>query len=136
MKEIRSWHTSKPRWWSDIGYHFVVRRSGLVEVGRPLSKMGAHCLGHNENSIGVCWVGGATVCTEFNETYLEACNNATEKQINSLANVCISLISLYGEIPIYGHNEMHGHRGRECPVIDMDFLRSHINYGISQNTLF
>lgn len=54
--EIRAWH--KQKGWSDIGYHFVVRLDGTIEPGRPLNKVGAHCYGHNMNSIGVCYVGG------------------------------------------------------------------------------
>ena len=57
VKEIRHWHVAE-RGWSDIGYHFVIRRGGTVETGRPLHIMGAHVRGHNQNSIGICLVGG------------------------------------------------------------------------------
>ena len=56
---IKRWHTSSPRNWSDIGYHFVILNDGCgtVERGRPIWKSGAHTKGHNQ-SIGVCYVGG------------------------------------------------------------------------------
>ena len=57
--EIKMWHTEAPRNWSDIGYHYVIRRDGTIETGRPLSISGAHARGHNANSIGICLVGGA-----------------------------------------------------------------------------
>jgi len=56
VAEIRQWH--KKRGWRDVGYHFVIRRSGDVELGRPLSQTGAHVKGHNKGNIGVCLVGG------------------------------------------------------------------------------
>ena len=58
VKEIRAWH--KKKGWSDIGYHFVVRRDGTIEKGRDESIKGAHCAAKNGNvaSIGICMVGG------------------------------------------------------------------------------
>lgn len=41
-QQIDSWH--RKRGWSGIGYHYVVRRDGTVERGRPEAKVGAHCL--------------------------------------------------------------------------------------------
>jgi hypothetical protein len=52
---IRQWHLA--RGWSDIGYHFVIRRDGEVEVGRMLDVVGAHCQGQNADSVGTCLVG-------------------------------------------------------------------------------
>ena len=54
--EIRKWHTDPPRNWDDIGYHYVVRRSGtiekpMLEVGRYLEIPGAHVANHNHESI-------------------------------------------------------------------------------------
>lgn len=54
--DIRRWH--KKKGWRDVGYHFVIRRNGDVELGRPLSQTGAHVKGHNKGNIGVCMVGG------------------------------------------------------------------------------
>jgi len=41
-----------------VGYHFVIRRNGDVELGRPLSQTSAHVKGHNKGNIGICLVGG------------------------------------------------------------------------------
>ena len=54
--EIDSWH--KARGWSGIGYHYVIRRDGRIESGRPVEQAGAHASGYNANSIGICLVGG------------------------------------------------------------------------------
>ena len=61
VQQIRQWHTTpKPKGngWSDIGYHFVIYRDGSVHKGRPLEQIGAHTLGYNANSIGICYIGG------------------------------------------------------------------------------
>lgn len=55
--DIRRWHTSE-RGFADIGYHFVVCLDGTIEAGRPLQQPGAHCIGHNRHSIGICYAGG------------------------------------------------------------------------------
>ncbi len=122
-KEIKKWHTSKPRFWSDIGYHFVIRRNGFVELGRPLHLAGAHCLGHNENSIGVCWIGGAAMATEFNERVLVPENNILDVQYRQLHRVVRAIRILFDCPEVYGHNEKKGHEGRNCPVIDMKQFR-------------
>lgn len=46
--------------WSDNGYHFGIDRIGNTYscfVGRTLDRYGAHCLGQNQKSIGICFVG-------------------------------------------------------------------------------
>ena len=69
-QQIDSWH--RKRGWSGIGYHYVVRRDGTVERGRPEAKVGAHCLNHNRHSIGVCYEGGLDAHGRPEETRTEA----------------------------------------------------------------
>lgn len=40
-----------------IGYHFVIGLKGGVVIGRRLDETGAHCVGHNTQSIGICLIG-------------------------------------------------------------------------------
>lgn len=54
-REIDGWH--RERGWSGIGYHYVIKRDGELETGRPLDKVGAHAVGANGDSIGVCLMG-------------------------------------------------------------------------------
>jgi hypothetical protein len=42
--------------WSDIGYHYLVGPDGLLWLGRPLAKNGAHVLNHNTNTVGVSMI--------------------------------------------------------------------------------
>lgn len=60
VESIRRFHTAMPpegRGWSDIGYHAVIVQDGEIQPGRPEETKGAHCAGHNEDSLGVCLVG-------------------------------------------------------------------------------
>jgi len=57
------WYHRAVNGWDDIGYHLVVGNGkhnfsvlGGVELGRPLNLMGAHCSGHNQDSIGICLI--------------------------------------------------------------------------------
>ena len=56
VADVTAWH--RARGFRTIGYHYLVHIDGRVERGRPESEIGAHCLGHNARSIGVCYVGG------------------------------------------------------------------------------
>lgn len=55
-QDIDRWHRKKG--YDCIGYHFVILRNGQIERGRAIEKDGAHCKGHNFNTIGVAYVGG------------------------------------------------------------------------------
>ncbi len=56
IEEIRRWHVNDKKW-HDIGYHFFIDKKGMKFDGRTLTKVGAHCAGHNMKSIGVCLSG-------------------------------------------------------------------------------
>jgi len=54
--EIHAWHLAKG--WAGIGYHFVIRKDGSIERGRPLEAIGAHAGPDvNGHSIGICLCG-------------------------------------------------------------------------------
>ena len=55
--DIDRWH--KQRGFDRIGYHYVIDLDGTIEAGRDPDCIGAHCKGHNTNSIGICYIGGA-----------------------------------------------------------------------------
>lgn len=98
-EEIDQWH--RERGWDGIGYHFVIRRSGLVEEGRSLDKAGAHVRGHNEHSIGICLVGGKD---QFDYTMA---------QMKSLDTLVHSLLRDFPGAEIKGHQEFDSNK--ECP---------------------
>lgn len=115
VKEIREWHTSEPRNWSDIGYHYVIRLDGTLERARPLYKSGAHARGHNSNSIGICVVGG--VDKDMNPK-----NTMNKEQEEMLIELLDNLDWAYNDLDIKGHNELSN---KACPSFDVqDWLVS------------
>lgn len=113
--EIRNWHTSPPRNWHDIGYHRVIRRSGVIEPGRPLEIPGAHALGYNKHSIGVCLVGGMAELRDEPEC------NFTRVQWLSLFDVLNTFKKDYPGARVIGHNAVSD---RACPTFNVSALEA------------
>ena len=113
VSDIRKWHTTPiskgGRGWSDIGYHYIVYLDGTVMEGRDVDIAGAHCVGHNSHSIGVCYVGGIDRDTK------EAKDTRTELQKNALLNLLMDLKKLYKNVSIYGHRDF---ANKACPSFD------------------
>tara|TARA_R110000851_G_scaffold10828_1_gene38541 strand:+ start:820 stop:1227 length:408 start_codon:yes stop_codon:yes gene_type:complete len=107
--EIRKWHTDKG--WSDIGYHYVIRRSGDVETGRPESVKGAHTYGYNTNSLGVCMVGGVNAKGKPDA-------NFTANQYAALERTLHSLTAKYPDAKVAGHRDFDS--GKACPSFDVN----------------
>ncbi len=107
--EIRKWHTDKG--WSDIGYHYVIRRDGTQEEGREDTVQGAHVRGHNRNSLGICLVGGVD-----NDFKSEA--NFTFLQYDALKHLLNYLHLKYPDAEIKGHKDLDP--GKDCPCFDVD----------------
>lgn len=110
VKEIRDWHVRGNKW-SDIGYHFVIRRNGKTETGRSLDKVGAHVAGHNTGSIGICLVGGVSQAD-----YTKAENNFTKAQWAELKRMLRMLKARFPKATIHGHNEF---AAKACPSFDV-----------------
>jgi peptidoglycan hydrolase-like protein with peptidoglycan-binding domain len=58
VAEIRRWHI-QDRGWRDIGYHWLISRSGDLLPGRAETEIGAGVIDHNRGVIHVCLIGGA-----------------------------------------------------------------------------
>ena len=59
--------------------HFGIAVNGTIEKGRDLSRAGAHCAGHNANSIGVCYIGGRSARGVSPVTYYDTRTEAQKK---------------------------------------------------------
>lgn len=110
-KEIRQWHRAKG--WIDIGYHFVIRRDGRVEKGRPENVVGAHVEGHNSDSIGICLVGGVSEGSPSKPQ-----NNFTYAQFAALAELLRDLKTRYPQADVRGHRDFPGVK-KACPSFDV-----------------
>lgn len=79
--------------WSGIGYHYYIRKDGVIYKGRPEEAVGAHTIGRNKDSIGICLEGN------FEE------EQVTDKQKESLELLSLQLILKYNIKSIIGHKE-------------------------------
>ena len=84
--------------WTCIGYHYVVRKDGTVEQGRPHWTVGAHAYEENSHTIGI------HVCGNFE------IGEPTSEQIESTAMLIANLCTDYGltidRDSIVGHREL------------------------------
>jgi hypothetical protein len=132
VRVIRRWHHE--RGWRDIGYTLVILNGrpesttkepvpfldGAIECGREFDfddliesdEVGAHALGHNATSVGICVIGRGSA-------------DFTEKQWTSLIDVCIDLCVRYGlkAEDVIGHYETDQAGSKTCPNIDMQIFR-------------
>tara|TARA_R110000772_G_C13090165_1_gene418473 strand:+ start:196 stop:606 length:411 start_codon:yes stop_codon:yes gene_type:complete len=105
---IRKWHVEE-RGWSDVGYHYLIRRDGSVETGRDIHRPGAHAVGHNKHSIGLAITGGKARGDE-------SATNFTQAQWNSLEDFVVSLVEQFPDASVIGHNNVSK---KACPTFDV-----------------
>ena len=84
--------------WAGIGYHFVIRKDGSIEQGRPENTIGAHAYGFNSDTIGINVAGNFEI------------GEPTESQKDSLAMLIAYLADKYGltinEDTVCGHRDL------------------------------
>lgn len=97
----------------EVGYHFVIERSGRLVECRPREVIGSHTPGHNHESVGVCLAG------RFEHT---------PEQVEALLALIVSLFWDFGRLQVVGHTELQRYRGRDlvCPALDMPALRDRV----------
>lgn len=107
VEDIDCWH--KQRGFNKIGYHFVIYLDGSVHKGRDIAEIGAHCLGQNANSIGICYIGGLDANGKPKDT-------RTDAQKAALSCLVEALLKQYPSVTIHGHNEF---ANKVCPCFDV-----------------
>ncbi len=96
VRTILRWHLA--RGFSDIGYHYVITKDGVLHEGRPLRLIPAAQKGHNTGSIAICVTG----LTRF-----------TARQMHTLVGLCIE-INYAMDVTFHGHTEVNPLK--TCPV--------------------
>lgn len=108
VREIRMWH-KRDNGWLDIGYHFVIKRNGVIEDGRPVDVVGAHAYGHNGDSVAICLVGGINAQGKADANY-------TREQYEALSVLLRTLKDTYPNAAIKGHRDVSD---KDCPSFDV-----------------
>lgn len=107
IDDIDRWH--KQNGWKKVGYHYVIHLDGSIHKGRAEDEVGAHCVGHNSNSIGVCYIGG--LCKDGKTSK----DTRTDAQKQSLLELLQALKAKYPNATIHGHREF---AAKDCPCFD------------------
>lgn len=109
---IREWHME--RGWEDVGYHYLIQKSGKIQIGRSLYTVGAHVNGHNFESIGICLSGKK----DFTEEQFKT----AARIIDSLYTGIPNLKPKYGVLP---HRFLDSKK--TCPNFEMSRILTHID---------
>jgi len=99
IEDINRWHIA--RGFKKVGYHYVIELDGSIRIGRKENEIGAHCLGHNNTSIGICLIGT---------------DQFTNLQISSLVTLIQEIEIRLPDITIHGHYEF---ANKTCPNINI-----------------
>lgn len=97
---MRRWH--KERGWSDVGYHYFIKKDGTIQPGRSLERTPSAQRGFNTGSIAICLHGLAE-------------RNFTAAQFEGLRCLCRQIDQAYGRMRFRGHREV---AAKACPVFD------------------
>lgn len=84
----------KEKGWCGIGYHYYIRKDGVIYTGRPENAIGSHAYKNNINTIGICLEGNFE-----NET-------PSEEQVKSLELLSEKLVIKYNIEEIEGHRDV------------------------------
>ena len=98
VEQVNQWHLDKG--WTGIGYHYYIRKDGSIYRGRPEWAMGAHAVGHNDRSIGICCEGAY-----MTETMPTA-------QLVSLKELLRDIMGRYGTMSLKRHRDVNS---TNCP---------------------
>ena len=101
VEDVNSWHIE--RGWAGIGYHYYVRKDGTIWRGRPEWAVGAHAVGHNDRSIGICCEGAY-----MTETMPAA-------QLSALKGLICDIMSRYGNLELLRHKDVNS---TDCPGVN------------------
>lgn len=141
VAEIDKWHRERnfdcPDGVHFCGYHYVILNGfpsyalmkenhrlaefdGVLEMGRASMYWGAHALGFNQRSLGICLIG---------------VKDFTPRQMERLTALVEMLREKYG-IPVehvLGHCETELSGGKTCPNFDVGAFRKTLNPSIGEN---
>ena len=108
VEKVTQWH--KDRGFDTIGYHYLIKRDGTLQVGRDEDVVGAHAVAVNGTSIGVALVGGGTADMGWE-------NNFNSEQFDTLKSIILRLKDKYDIEKIIGRYQVE--ESKKCPSFDV-----------------
>lgn len=106
--DIDGWH--RKQGWKEIGYNAVVLLDGTIQPGRDEAKVPSHAVGHNANSIAICYIGGVDAAGKPKDTRTPAQKLALERWLREKK-------AQYPGAHILGHRDYPGVK-KACPSFD------------------
>ena len=107
MEDLIAWHDAR---FGFTGYHYYITRDGQMYQTRHENLVGAHAVGYNQHSIGVCYEGGL-------DEHGEAADTRTPKQKRALLHLLRSLKKAHPDARILGHRDLPDVH-KDCPCFD------------------
>ena len=101
-----------PREFNEVGYHYVIRRSGAVEKGRQDTVVGGHVADHNTGSLGICCIVDIERATGSNV----GVDNRTEAQEAATLKLVRELLAKHTAAQVVGHRDLGA---TQCPGFDV-----------------
>lgn len=102
FKRFAGWRKQKNAALQAIGYHFVIDIDGSIHTGRAINEVGAHCKGHNFDSVGICMIGRSRF---------------SRAQWTALESLYTRICNQHGALVWHGHREYD--RAKTCPNFDV-----------------
>lgn len=82
-----------------VGYHFYIRKDGFIWSTRPLEMVGAHCMGYNQESVGIAYEGGL-------DSHGLPADTRTPEQKHSLRVLIRTLKKMFPVARVCGHRDL------------------------------
>ena len=92
-----------------IGYHWLIDVDGAIESGRHLDEVGAHCVGQNTRSVGICMLGTGRF---------------TVQQWGALASLVASMRLKYPGARVCGHRDLSPDKDGDGLVEPWEWLKT------------
>ena len=123
---LKAWDVTE-RGLSEVGYHFIILRDGSLQVCRPISVDGVHSLkGHNENSIGIAFVGGL-LGNRSNREAKRSSRSFSMEQFNTFDTFMRAFYTVVPGGQAWGHNDID-HTRRSDPHFNVQlYIKSKFN---------
>ena len=123
VNDIRRWHLANG--WADVGYHYVIKLNGDIEEGRPLEKAGAHTQGYNQDSIGVCYIGGCDKNGKPKDT-------RTEAQKNAMFCLVKTLMQKFKVKDVRGHRDYSPDKNKDGKITPNEWIKACPSFEVSE----